>query len=610
MNGNISDDDVRKALRSQDARDIVLPDTQFEDCPEMGRPTFDAPTPGDRPLINSLGLSRRTFLRRGAETAVALGAADFLGYLQKNGDPNRGAAWAKNVEAKTREGADPHYLIYWFIEGGWESYDMFSPVETPNNVVARLPQDKWSRERYRVLNWGKPGYGITKTGAIRHGYLAEPGKALFPEMAVLSSMHTGSFHSGDRLKAHMGSYDLRLQGEREPDERSVTQAFAEVYGQSYVLPNVSWHWWLSDGELNEVQYTGRKGYYHALGPAHAHTIYAGPPANLRDFLMRMQSSGADVVNRQIEKFLDTAHSSLRRDADLEVVKSYDSARKIYQNMGTKGKTLSRPMLSTLFTDRVLKDRFKVTPADELITYQSVNGNKARTKFCPNTNVQAMMTYEMMKSDLSCAFWIETRDIRRFDSHHNRQGLWEKDGTTPRGQPDQTQMMKDQLWDPLTTLVDLLKNMQHKSTGKSLWEHTTIVLTSEFGRTIHGDVDDFLKMNIPESEKMKLIGDQDISQHWKVTSAAFVGGKVKGDAQYGGIGQNTLMAIPLLPDGTMDPAFDPLTGDPIPGRTPNAQGSIPNHGDVYATALYLADIPKSKQTGRNDRAPLPYIKRGA
>ncbi len=70
-----------------------------------------------------------------------------------------------------------------------------------------------------------------------------------------------------------------------------------------------------------------------------------------------------------------------------------------------GRALHRPEL---------RERFKVKPEDELITYRSVNGNKARTKFCPNANVQAMMTYELLRAGLTCAFWIETRDIRRFD----------------------------------------------------------------------------------------------------------------------------------------------------------------------------------------------------
>jgi hypothetical protein len=403
----------------------------------------------------------------------------------------------------------------------------------------------------------------------------------------------------------MGSYKLRLQADREADERSVMQAYAESRGQAYLLPNLSWHWWLSDGELNEVQYTGRKGYYHALGPVHAHTIYAGPPGKLREFLMRMQADSSSAVNRQIESFLGDVDRNLLRGNDLEVIRSYHSAREIYQNLAAAGLKLDRSMLSRLFSDADLRARFKVKPEDELISYQSVNGNKARTKFAPNTNVQAMMTYELMRAGLSCAFWIESRDIRRFDSHFNRRGLWERDGK-PRGQPDQTRMMKEDLWDPLNTLVDLLKQTPCPQTGKRLFDHTTIVLTSEFGRTIHGDVDAIKQMPIPEPEKQKMIDGQDISQHWKVTSAAFLGGKVSGDRQYGGIGEKTLMAIPILPDGSLDPAFDPVTGVQLPGREPSPKSRIPDHGDIYATALHLAGIdPKGK--GRNERPPLTFVK---
>lgn len=590
------------------SNEVELPDVVLDDCPEMGEPTFE--TSAEKPRVNPFAVNRRDFLRRGAETVLALGAADFLNYFLNHGDPGVGAAWAREAQTVTNRATEPRYLIYWFMEGGWESYDMFSPVDTPNNIFPnnRLPMAEVSKERYRIKQWGTPGFDIKKQGNITYGYLAEGGKELFPEMAVLSSMHTGSFHSGDRLKAHMGSYDLPLQADRQSDERSVMQAFAEVYGQPYVLPHLSWHWWLSDGELNEVQYTGRKGYYHALGPAHAHTIYAGTPANLRNFLLRMQSNASDVVNKEIEGFLDTAHKRYTADKDVETVKSYNSARQIYANLTASGKSLTRPILSRMFTDPTLKERFRVTPADELITYQSVNGNKARTKFCPGTNVQAMMVYEMMREDLSCAFFVETRDIRRFDTHQNRLSLWEGDRKTPRGKNSQQDMMNKQLWDPLKTLVELLKSTPHKVTGRPLWEYTTIVLTSEFGRTIHGDVDSILKLNVPEMDKQKMIDGQDISEHWKVTSAAFLGAKVRGNAQYGAVGKNTLMAIPLLPDGTMDPAYDPVTGDVLPGKTPSDKGSIPNHGDVYATALYLADIPKKAQTGRNNRDPLTYVKK--
>jgi hypothetical protein len=116
------------------------------------------------------------------------------------------------------------------------------------------------------------------------------------------------------------------------------------------------------------------------------------------------------------------------------------------------------------------------------------------------------------------------------------------------------------------------------------------------------------MKISDEEKQKMIDGQDISQHWKVSSAAFMGGSVKGNMQYGGVGENTLLAIPLLPDGSRDPAYDPHTGDLKPGMQKNPKSSIPNHGDVYATALYLAGIdPKGR--GRNDRPPLRYIKKG-
>jgi hypothetical protein len=314
-----------------------------------------------------------------------------------------------------------------------------------------------------------------------------------------------------------------------------------------------------------------------------------------------------MVNQQIESFLDGAHSNMTRDADLEVVKSYNSARRIYQQLTEAGMKLDQNMLNTLFTDPDLKAHFNVQPADELITYRSVNGNKARSKFCPNANVQAMMTYELMRAGLSCAFWIESRDIRRFDSHQNRSSLWERDRRTPRGQPDQTKMMAEDLWKPLTALVEKLKSTPHAVTGKSLYDHTTIVLTSEFGRTIHGDVDEIKKMEIPEPDKQKLIDGQDICQHWKVTSAAFLGGKVKGNSQFGGVGEKTLLAIPLMPDGSMDPAFDPVVGKQIDGRTPSDKARIPDHGDVYATALYLEGI-NPKGHGRNERPPLPFIKR--
>ncbi len=546
-------------------------------------------------------VGRRRFLKRVGLATAGLGCADFLSYFLNFGLPRDRRAFAL-AEGASRAGENKRFLVYWFLEGGWLGYDMFNPVMTENNIHQRL--DNPSDERYRVLHFGEPRYGIYNHGRIHYGYLAEAGKELFGDMAVLSSMHTGTSHSRERLKAHIGAYKFRPQDEREEDERSVMQALAEVYGQPSVLPNLSWHWWLSDGELNEAQYTGRRGYYHALGPPHAHTIYAGPPAKLKRFLRNMAAASGDVVNEKIQEFLDDSRGGILKDENIEAVKSYNSARKIYTQIAEKGRRFDGGFIERLFNDRELREQFAVEREDELITYRSVNGNKARTKFSPNANVQAMMAYELMRADMSCAFWIESRDIRRYDSHKNRGSLW-RNGK-PVGLADQTGMLKRDLWEPLKAFVSRLKNTPCGEDGKSLFDRTTIVITSEFGRTIHGNVNSILNSKATEKEKQKQINGQDICQHWKVTSAAFLGGEVLRGRQYGGVGEKTLEAIPLLPDGHMDPAYDPKTGELRKGRTKSPRSAVPNHGDIYATALYLSGLdPKGR--GRNERGPLKFIR---
>ena len=554
---------------------------------------------GARPPVPS----RRRFLTRAAGTVAGLSCADFLSHFLAYGMPvdSRADHLADGAVAANE---DPHFLVYWYLEGGWCGYDMFNPVMTANNVITRL--DNISEERYRVLKWGDDVYNIRTQGDIRYGYLAEAGKDLFPEMAILSSMHTGSGHSRDRLKVHMGHYELQQSQQREDDERSVMQAFAEAYGQPYILPSLSWHWWLSDGELNEVQYTGRRGYYHALGPPHAHTIYAGTPAKLRKLLLRMQEKSGDVVARQVDRFLEGAHREILKDDNIAAVRSYHSARNIYRQMTERGRSLDRSELLGLFEDPVLREEFGVTADDERITYRSVNGNKARSKFSPNTNVQAMMSYEMMRAGLSCAFFIESRDVRRFDSHRNRGSLWRGENRQPRGNADQTDMMNENLWRPLHAFVDRLKNTPYGQQDTSLFDHTNIVITSEFGRSIHGNVDGIVnKKDLSEQKKKSQVAGQDISAHWQVTSCAFLGGQVRGNAQYGSVGETTLLAIPILPDGSLDPNYDPQTGELKPGREKHPKSFIPNHGDVYATALALSGIdPRGK--GRNERPPLNFI----
>lgn len=549
-------------------------------------------------------LPRRGFLQRAGMGVAGLTCADFLRYFKAHGAPQDSRANRLAGQA-VKANDDPHFLTYWYLEGGWAGYDMFNPVMTSNNVHQRL--DRVSDERYRVLKWGDDDYTIYEQGNIRYGYLGSAGKDLFPDMAVVSSMHTGSGHSRDRLRVHMGQYKMRQSDEREDDERSVMQAFAEVYGQNYALPNLSWHWWLSDGELNEVQYRGKRGYYHALGPVHAHTIYAGTPQKLRGMIRQLREGSDDIVNRAVEGFLDQADRAILEDNNIESVKSYHSARRIYQQLTERGSSVDGNELAGLFEDPELREVFGVRREDELITYRSVNGNKARSKFSPNVNVQAMMSYEMMRAGLSCSFFIESRDVRRFDSHFSRKRLWESDGRA-RGMPDQTAMMAADLWDPLSAYVGRLKSTEYGDTGRSYYDLTNIVVTSEFGRSLHGNVEGILKKDISDEDKTKQIGGQDISAHWKVTSCAFLGGNVKGDCQFGGVGEETLMAIPLLPDGQLDPNFDLTTGKLRAGKSAHPQGFIPNHGDVYATALALSGI-NPKGHGRNERPAMDFVLRG-
>ena len=69
-----------------------------------------------------------------------------------------------------------------------------------------------------------------------------------------------------------------------------------------------------------------------------------------------------------------------------------------------------------------------------------------------------MSYEMMRAGLSCAFFIESRDVRRFDSHNSRKNLWKGQQDEPVGNKDQTEMMSEDLWKPLHAFVEHLKNV--------------------------------------------------------------------------------------------------------------------------------------------------------
>ena len=66
-----------------------------------------------------------------------------------------------------------------------------------------------------------------------------------------------------------------------------------------------------------------------------------------------------------------------------------------------------------------------------------------------------------------------------------------------------------------------------------------------------------------------------------------------------------MAIPIPPDGEMEPNFDPVTGKLKESRQKHSKSFILNHGDVYATALELTGIQSSGKGG-NERSPMKFV----
>src|SRR6185436_17739880 len=113
---------------------------------------------------------------------------------------------------------------------------------------------------------------------------------------------------------------------------------------------------------------------------------------------------------------------------------------------------------------------------EATTSTVVNDMPARSKNTPNANVQAMMAYELMRAGISIGFWIESRQIRGFDTHRDRSSI-----RSNLGQTDQLTSMRRDLWTPLKAFVSRLKGTASSVPMKSLWDLTTIVLCSEMGR---------------------------------------------------------------------------------------------------------------------------------
>jgi hypothetical protein len=559
-------------------------------------------------------MKRRSFLA-GAAAGAAISTLDWLRFFRTAGVPGTplelGLARAHAAELS----ATPRFLVYWFQEGGWDGYSMFNPVHTPNDATRTIasgelyPNPGWSQHRYRPTGYGTAPYNPPRTvGNITYGYLAHDGVELFPDMAVLSSHHGNTFHSGGRFDYHYGKYSHKgLSAQRLPEERTVLQAFAEAYGADKLMPHVSWHRWLSDGELDPTKYPEGTGYYEKLGPAYAHTVYGRTPAAMRARLSLLGNVADAARASRIRQFVDNLHSNFLSDKQGESVKAFAAAVDIHRSLTTSGALPINPQ--TLFTNSALREEFGVRTMDEETSFQSVNGNPARSKESPNTNVQAMMAWELMQAGLSIGFHIECRNVREFDTHLGRDPVMKN-----KGQPEQSARMRANLWNPLKAFVRKLKTTEVPGvTGKSYWDFTTIVLCSEMGRTLRGDVDSILaSTSMSSSEKYAAIMDQDVSQHWRVNSAAFLGGTVRGNTQWGRVGTVSEEAIPLMPDGTLDPAYDATTGLLKSGATKSTSSVVPDAGHLYSTALHLSGLDagalRAAGKGKNDRPALRFIAR--
>lgn len=524
-------------------------------------------------------MKRRAFLS-GVGASYAIGMLDWMRFFRQNGVP--GTAKTLGIAEAAAQAAQPHFLIYWFQEGGWDGYSMFNPIATRNDALGgatAAPADQIYRPQNVALVNGL--YPVGTSGQIQYGHLAGAGTSLFNDMAVVSSHHGGTFHSGSRLQYHMGMYNMSFSAQRAPDERSVLQAFSEAYGAGHLLPHVSWHNWLSDGELSPANYPEGTGYYEKLGPAHAHTIYGGTPESMRTRIAQIAASIGTGRDAQIHAFVDNLHANFLKDKNGESVKAFAAAVAAHKALVTGGGSLDA---TNLFKDAALNTAFNVQPNDLVTTATSVNGQPARSKNSPNTNVQALMTYELMTKGASIGFWIESRQIRGFDTHRSRAGV-----LSAKGQSNQQATMDQNLWTPLKALVAKLKGTQYAASGKSYWDYTTVVLASEMGRSVSG-------------------GDDDVCQHWDTSSVAFLGGTVKGGTQFGRVGSSSLDSIPLLANGAMDPAYEATTGLVKSGMTPNAAAFVPDAGHVYATALELSGIPRASQTGKNTKPSLSFVKK--
>ena len=168
------------------------------------------------------------------------------------------------AEAAAQAAAEPHFLIYWFQEGGWDGYSMFNPVDTPNDATLVIPAGTLNPDpgvERPALPADGLRHGAATTRRRRRGTSPtatspqDGHRARSRDMAVVSQPPRQHVPLRRPLGLPLRQvHPHALSAERGADERTVMQAFCEAYGANYARCRTSrWHRWLSDGELSAGQ---------------------------------------------------------------------------------------------------------------------------------------------------------------------------------------------------------------------------------------------------------------------------------------------------------------------------------------------------------------------
>ena len=97
--------------------------------------------------------------------------------------------------------------------------------------------------------------------------------------------------------------------------------------------------------------------------------------------------------------------------------------------------------------------------------------------------------------------------------------------------------------------------------------------------------------VPEAEIARAFGVRDagVTAMHDATEGGVLGGLLEVAVASGNGMRIELDAIPIRRDGSVDPAYGPVSGELKEGWQKDPRSFIPNHGDVYATALMLAGV---------------------